>query len=66
MILTRVIPDNQLAEQRVIKGRHLIAREQHGIEAWPGPPGTLRLSTVPGAGAKFFAGSSALMRTSIA
>ena len=60
-------PDDQLAEQRIVERRDGIAGIEQRIETHarrrPAPRSSL---TVPGDGMKLFAGSSALMRTSMA
>ena len=62
-----LVPDDQLAEQRIVERRHRVAGIEHACRsARPVPPGTEARSPCPGAGAKSCAGSSALIRHSIA
>ena len=61
------VPDDQLGDHRVVHRRDLAARADAGVDAHArarSAPGSCR--SCPGAGAKFFEASSALMRHSIA
>ena len=58
--------NDQLADHRIVIGRDDVASWTCESKRTPNPPGTRNRVIVPGVGRKFFSGSSALMRHSMA
>ncbi len=61
-LLARRPPDQHLRHERVVVGRHGVARIAVGVDADPGPPGMIHSRMGPGEGAKFLSGFRASMR----